>query len=83
MCALDIQCDTAPQFVTHTNLHATPPAHPPYQVHPSDNLNEPACAVQVRAALPQTEADRKAETEHEICNLLEQGFAITKHCDTE
>jgi len=27
--------------------------------------------------------ERKAETEAAICDLLEQGFAVTKHCDTE
>ena len=37
----------------------------------------------VRAELPKSEADKVAETEHEICNLLEQGFAETKHCRNE
>lgn len=37
----------------------------------------------VRSALPKGERERKAETEAYICDLLEQGFAVTKHCDTE
>ena len=37
----------------------------------------------VRAALPQTAADRQAETEHCIVDLMEQGFNETKHCRTE
>ena len=37
----------------------------------------------VRDALPQSKAQRDAETEREICNLLEAGLAETKHCRTE
>mmetsp|Transcript_47642 Transcript_47642/g.125862 ORF Transcript_47642/g.125862 Transcript_47642/m.125862 type:complete len:691 (-) Transcript_47642:17-2089(-) len=38
---------------------------------------------QVRAALPKTQADRDAETEHAIVDLMEQGLAMHKPCSTE
>ena len=34
----------------------------------------------VRAALPSSRVARKAATEAAICDLMEQGFAETKHC---
>ena len=40
-------------------------------------------ADRVRDALPQSAAQRDAETEHEICNNLRVAFSETKHCRSE